>query len=166
MLKHSRFWASMLKKIMLIKTLGYALKTCKAFWPLFHSSILRGTYWHPPPLTTYFVCTYNRHYHHYYIVACCNMSVALKLDQLYPLLLPIPLTYAWWGWEDNTMFDLLRTAITDNGSISKGVKNTKRSLILLIQGEKRIGGLIHTLNLVVSRKLRSMYKLLRETSRF
>ena len=65
------------------------------------------------------------------------MSVALKLDQLYPLLLPIPLTYAWWGWEDNTMFDLLRTAITDNGSISKGVKNTKRSLILLIQGEKK-----------------------------
>ena len=64
------------------------------------------------------------------------------------------------------MFDLLRTAITDNGSISKGVKNTKRSLILLIQGEKRIGGLIHTLNLVVSRKLRSMYKLLRQTSRF
>ena len=48
----------------------------------------------PPPLTTYLVCTYNRHYHHYYIVACCNMSVALKLDQLYPLLLPIPLTYA------------------------------------------------------------------------
>ena len=42
-----------------------------------------------PPLTTYLVCTYNRHYHHYYIVACCNMSVALKLDQLYPLLLPI-----------------------------------------------------------------------------